>query len=199
MHDLDELDRLLDAAIHSYAEPGVDFGLERRVLDCIAAEEKSVDAESHPRWHRSQHILALSFSAAVCAVLLVVAAPRLFHRSTQRTEESQQVASTVQSSGRAAPAITTRTADLHAQKAVHRRPKSPPALHPALQASLPKLDRFPVSQPLTTEEKALIALAVQHPDRAASVFTHQPAHPPEPLTIAAIRIAPIEMPSPGKN
>jgi len=199
MRNHDELDRLMDAALRTYAEPGADSGLERRVLDRIAAGRKSEPAESRPYWLRSRRVLALSFSAAACLVLLAIVAPRLFHRPVQHTEESRQIAAPAQSTGRTAPVITARATDLRIQKTVRHMSKVSPALHPALQVSLPKLDQFPAPQPLTTEEKALIALAEQQPDHADNLLTDQLAQPPEPLTVAAIKIAPIEMPSPGKN
>lgn len=199
MHDHDELDRLVDLALTTYADPGPDSGLEQRVLLRIAGENRLVPALSHLGWFRTWRSLAIAAPLAACAILLIFAVSRFFHPSPQPPTVTRQIIAPAQSTHGSTSALTAHSTDLHEQNPVHHRPKSLLAMHRALQASLPKLDQFPAPQPLTQEEKALIALATQYPNRAGSLFADHPPQEPEPLTIVAIKIAPIETPSPGDN
>jgi len=203
MRNHDQFDQLLDSALRTYA--GSDSGLEQRVLARVAAESEPMHAElwwtTLLRWRP----LALALSIAICAVLLLVAAPRLFRSPPQHPGQHPNQArhgiAPPQNKRNMEQAIVTNPnpTKLARANATRHPSNGHPARHAMSPESLPKLEQFPAPQPLTPEEKALVALAAQNPKLAASLFANEPVQEPRPLTIAAIKIAPIEMPPPGKN
>jgi len=66
-------------------------------------------------------------------------------------------------------------------------------------AALPKLDVFPTPQPMTPQEKALVASTARasKPQLLALVTAQQ--NPEGPVTIAAIQIPPLEPIDQGNN
>ena len=82
-------------------------------------------------------------------------------------------------------------------------PAPPAALPPSLPAPLiahvvpehprrvPRKERSPSPQPLTPEERALVALATQNPERAHELIEPAEPRPIEPLEIPKLEIPPL--------
>jgi hypothetical protein len=62
----------------------------------------------------------------------------------------------------------------------------------------PKLDVFPAPQPVSEQEKALLAFAQQSAEARQEAF-EVPRNDDAPLQISAIQIQPIPQPDEGKN
>ncbi len=182
----DDLDRLIDAALASYADPGPDSGFERRLLARIRTTSSQ---------HRRRLIWAAGLPAlATAGLMLLFVADTSRHTSPgSRQEKVSQI-----ESARTAPpgmlnAPSPRAAvgvSMHARRSA--RSGAPMASIP------PKLDTFPSPAPLSNEERALVTFvaetpATQHQDLATWL---QPA---EPIHIAAISIPSIKPPAEGKE
>ena len=66
-------------------------------------------------------------------------------------------------------------------------------------APLPKLDVFPTPQPLTAEERALVAFAANAPKPELKAVVDAQPQADAPLSIAAIEIQPLDSPDQGGN
>ncbi len=64
MRDNDEFDRMLHAALSTYADPGPGSGLQKRIL-------ARIDAASRPTLRRNRILVALAVPAAACLVFLI--------------------------------------------------------------------------------------------------------------------------------
>lgn len=193
MPERDELDRLIDSELARYAEPRV--GLEQRILARIEAES------SRRSWLLSRWRLWALAGAVVAIVLLGVSVPRVLHRETDvntaraASPDHERIASTkgvtpeVHVQFRALPQIAKRH---------HVEGRSIPT-EVAANARHPKLDVFPSPQPLSAQERALLALATQSPDTERETLLANQRRQDSPLDIAAIRIPPITLPDEGKN
>jgi hypothetical protein len=177
------LDRLIDAALATYADPGPASGLEARLMARIDAEREHQHRGF--RWLWACGALA----AAACTVLLIApwrsasphAAPRITARS-ERPEADAPSGTSVSQPGKPA------TAQLH--KA---------GLHTTAHNAPPKLGVFPIPTPLTGEEQALVHFATRNSEAQVKslMAVEQPVD--APIDIAAISIPPIKPPSEGKE
>lgn len=192
MHDdPDELDRLLDSALATYADPGPHSGLEQRILGRISAETAS---SARCRW------LAWAIALPAAAGLLIFVlishpwinhAPALpkqanvLHRPTPSIEAANRPSSK--------PAQTRRS------KAPLRRQRPRHSALVARSAPLPKLAIFPTPRPLSPQEQALVNFAAHAtvPERESLIAAQQ--QPDAPLHISAIQIEPLQPPAAGAN
>ncbi|HLY43527.1 MAG TPA: hypothetical protein VKR52_20105 [Terracidiphilus sp.] len=195
MHEKDELDRLIDSALASYA--GAEDGLEERVLAHVA-EVAPQRAARRLMW-----AVAFTLPLAACMLLLILmprwrgeSAPNKGGGSGSTIARNVQRVSPPPSEKRF-PALRQ-----HVRSGSMNRIASAPwssdrrsATHP----SLPKLDVFPTPQPLSAEEQALLSFATQapEPDRKAALDAQQ--NRDAPLVIASIKIPPLATPDEGKN
>lgn len=175
MADRDPLDRLLDAALSSYAEPA--NGLEERVL-------RRVSRAAAPR--RRFVWLWPAGLAAAATLLLVVAAP---WRSSLPPHT--------------APRATA--APPPARAAVEPPPAPPRLQHTAAHraiaapAPLPKLDIFPAPSPLTHQEQALLQFVAQSSAQQQHALLAERQQADAPIRISAITIPPIASPAEAKE
>jgi hypothetical protein len=182
-----ELDRAIDAALSTYADPGPDFGLEARLMARINTARIQAEGEYRHRGSRSLWACG-ALAAAACTVLLIApwrsASPHAAARITAR-ERPEAVAAAGTSIPQPGKPTTAQShiAGLHAT--AHNAP--------------PKLGVFPIPTPLTGEEQALVHFATQNSE--AQVKSLLPAEQPAdaPIDIAAISIPPIKPPSEGKE
>ena len=195
MREEDQLDRMLDASLSSYGDPGPDSGLAGRILARVASEQSS---NRSPRW-RSRFLLWAALPAAACLLLTLLllrsaGRPGAIHPSATLP----QPASTNTISK--APGIT---GGKPAQKAtdivVHHAQIRPSATVAKSAAARPKLDVFPLPQPLSPEEQALYAFATQVPEKQRQAILAAQQNDDAPLNIAAIHIQPLEISDTGKN
>lgn len=191
----DQLDRLLDSALASYADPGLDSGLERRMLNRIASE-----AASAPRRRWLPWGMALPIAAGLLLFLV------LFYRGANHPPATSPRHAQVTPRSLAAPAeaanrpvsrpIQTRSVESP------RRPRRPRHVAAAVRsAPLPKLEVFPNPRPVSAEERALAQFAARAPQsvqqalakslRQEVLLTVPSIHS---LPVASVRTLPFESP-----
>jgi hypothetical protein len=189
----DPLDLLLDSALATYADPdlagGGDSGLEDRVLAALASARNSSDipvTNSRRRWLP----WAIAIPIAACLLSLWLATSRGNHAPSTPLQQVHRSQPT--------PALPTSSVSIASQSTPHRTiPHNRSALPPsaALTASaepLPRLDVFPTPQPLTPQERALVAVAVQTPLPLRAALAQAQIQDDPPIRIAAIHIPPLE-------
>jgi hypothetical protein len=171
-------DRLLDSALSSYAEPGPDSGLERRVLVQIAEGSRTQP--------RSVRLWALALATAVPLLLLV--APAIHTRSNRHIARTDRAS---QSLPHALPATAPSMAVSPARP--HLLPRA------AHRESLPKQDVFPTPFPITPEEQALATVALRAPAPELHALAEAQQKDDESSCIAANRYQPHNPPAQGGN
>ncbi len=206
MPDKDDLDLLLDSALATYADPGPERGLEDRLLAALQAAHGSGERRRWFDWPRLTWAVAVP--VAIC--LLWVSLARVVHApSTQSQVPSQPGPSLSSKAPTQPPAVTVRPSGAKAQTnsaQISARLKSCPVTKHACDVSadvanaahLPKLDVFPAPQPLSAEERVLVAAINGSPaEREALAVSKRPAD--VPLSIADLNIPPLAPPDEGKN
>ena len=199
MPEKDELDVLLDSALATYADPGPDSGLERRVLAALAAERAPGQERGAGRARWMPWVIAVPVAASLLLWLLI---PRNNHSPSVQTEVAHRSDQVQRSSTiTAAPsARSDKRKEIHPSgaKALVHFSKDAARLKPcpfktvegANCAPLPKLDVFPTPQAMTPQEQALVSATTEAPVplRKALVEAQEDA----PVHIAAIHIPPVE-------
>lgn len=184
MADRDDLDRLLDAALSTYADASPD--LAPRVLT-------QVSARAATRSRRLLWIWGAGLVTAMAAALLLLIAP--WHtpqpQLAPRTEASVLPPSPEHTIPAEAPSAT-HDAVAHAQRITFTR-------IPAISAPPPKQDIFPAPRPLSAEEQALAHLvAHSSQDQRRDLLAAQ-QQSDAPIRISDISIPPIQPPDEGKE
>jgi hypothetical protein len=189
-----ELERLIRTSIASYGEPARDSELTRRILAQIATEPPRLATLRLLRW-----VVALPIAACLIAAIALFEL-RLGHAPGNLADRAHVVA----------PPTNDSPVGL-AQTPPHQSPreKRPTAARNGAQRELtfvmaekkthplPKLDVFPTPQPLTPAERALIQFVTSAPNSEGKPTIEAPKQADMPVTIAAIKIQPIEMPDLG--
>jgi len=183
MLERDDLDRRLDSALATYAEPRT--GIEQRILARIC-EARDAGRASRRRWL----LWAVTIPAFCILLYIVIPGP-----TKNREKSEEQVAKELQPSRPAGEG--SQKEPLHAAMHLRRQTESIKP-HAAAVPAQPKLDVFPAPRPLSAQEQALIRLADQTPElQRAALAT--PEQEDAPLQISAIQIPPISPPDEGKN
>ena len=216
MPEKDEIDRLLDSALATYADPGSDSGLEQRVLSALAAVRLPAQERSLGAWWRRRLVWAVAVPFAA-SLLLWISLAKINHAPSNHIRHADKpetaktngaivphVAPPIEAGGAAHSSETK--ARLHsatpvASFASARGTKSCPfkTRDAANCAPLPKLDVFPTPTPPSTEERALVVVANTGPAsrRDALIESQQPTD--APLSIAALNLPPLAVPGEGEN
>ena len=194
MPDNDPLDLLIDSALKNYADPGLDSGLEQRVLDAVRARMSPKKKTARRlRWLPS----ALALPVATCLLLYFVSTPKKTHLPPRSADQARQAHEPAVESANNHPALRTGLPP----KGKRPIPKAQPrtvnlALNPAPP---PKLDVFPTPRPLTQEEQALVIIANQTPKPVLEALILAQEQDEAPVAIAAIHIPPLDPPEPDGN
>lgn len=184
---LDTLDRLLDAALSTYADPGPDSGLEAGILARIGTERRSGQ-------RRSWRLLWAAGLPALAACLLLLLAPALWrHAAPHTAPRIQPSAEHPLAASSAPPALAkpVRRSVRHAARTPGRPIPQP--------AATPKLDVFPAPAPLSRQEQALVRFVATTSVAQRKDLMQAQQQAVAPLRIAAISIPPIEPPAEGKE
>ncbi|MFP5209968.1 MAG: hypothetical protein ACLGRW_11835 [Acidobacteriota bacterium] len=192
-------DVLIDAALATYADPGPDSGLDRRVMARIAEARISAEAAPAPRHRWLPWAIALPVAACLLLFLLMLSGPKPLHSPASTPEQASQSQEAPIVVARTAPSTAPQAVPAHRAKAPGHEPRSRAAALAAKPAPLPKLDVFPTPRPLTPEEQALVEFAAHATKAERESFFAAQQQADEPLHIAAIQIPPIEPPAPGTN
>ncbi len=223
MPEKDDLDRLLDSALATYADPGPESGLEERVLKTLQAERT---AGERRRWFeapRSRWLpWAVTVPIAVCLVVLwisigrTVRAPSTQQQIAALPDRSQKPSLTVQKTtqptavkgGPAGAKARSNSAEESARlnscpvtkPEFSDAPAQPgkPCVDVAQGTPRPKLDVFPTPQPMTSEERALGVIAKQTPLPLRKALA-EAQQDDSPVHLAAIHNPPLlESPDQGQ-
>jgi len=196
MRDKDDLDLLLDAALSTYADPGVDSGLEARILARVTNSQNSVESETAPRRRWMPWVFALP--AAAC-LLLFFTVPKTPHAPSGQAPQMQRSELHPSVIAHSDPSATFLTAQPRRARTPARAAQYKPAQLIASAVARPKLGVFPTPRPLTPQEQALVVFATRTPEQQRETVVEAQKQDNEPLSIAAIHIPPIEPPEEGKN
>jgi hypothetical protein len=190
MCDDNKLDHLLDAALSTYADPGLNFGLEERVLAHIAVAR---DTEAEPPIsvtllrpgkgtpnRRGWLPWAIALPAAACLLLFFFVPKTDTHRSSQ-TKQAPPL-----------PTLVAARAEVPKARSMRHKQQFQPVARMTQPAPLPKLDVFPTPRPLTAEEQTLIAFISHASDAERKALIESQKQLQAPISIAAIRIPPLE-------
>jgi hypothetical protein len=189
MPERDDVDRMLDSALSSYATPAPDF--KERLLRSLASALTPASPNRHrsrPRHSWLRWVIALP--AAACILVGLV----MLQRTPQTPKVGTQQARSAPAVPRAAlPALSPAPPQPRLQRALHPSHASLPAF-----ASGPKRDMFPTPQPLTPLEESFVAYAKSAPESDRRALLSAQQHENAPLSISAIQIPPITPEPVGK-
>jgi hypothetical protein len=167
--EMDELERVLQEGISRYADAEPLAGLEERIIARVRMTESS--RSSRAEWWA---VLAVGVAALVVGGFV--------HLGVGHTESRPLSIAAVEKA--AVPDLKPkRTAAIKVFK---------PSVHSHSRAPLPKQPEFPTPSPLTSEERLLLAMVKQDPERTAQAFDSLRKRESEPLEIAPLVIPPLE-------
>jgi hypothetical protein len=185
-----DLDRLIDAALKTYAESHTDANLAGRVLTRIANEPARRPRLGWLAWS------AVALPAAICLLLLVHFGPRTTKPRVIAPMQSAQVHT---GADRSVPPSPHATRKAERAREIRRAAPHPHALVAATAPQpLPKLDVFPTPTPPTPQERALATYVAKAP-KAEQQALAQSEQEPNPLNVASMRVMPLEAPDEGAN
>lgn len=210
----DELDRLLDSALATYADPGPDAGLEGRVLASLAIAQERRERRGFPV--RTRTWLPWTIALPVAASLLVWIgmnttphAPLQSSEPPQETSKNAPMTTTQPDAGEEKHPSWAKPHSAGAKqspqlkscpiKAEDAGPCSSGRREVATIAPLPKLDMFPTPRPLTPEERVLVTVARDGSEAEREALVAPPPQSDVPLNIAALNIPPLAASGEGKN
>lgn len=166
----DAVERVLGEGLARYAGQEPLAGLEQRVLDRVRGEGAARRA-GFRRW---------GFIAAGVAVAALVAAAVLW--MTPHPPEA------IPSLAR----VMGPPPDLASSNQAPRMADARPVKKHRIAAGLPRRRQFPTPAPISSEERALLALAARAPDLARRAFAHSKPLSIEPIRLEEIKIEPLE-------
>jgi hypothetical protein len=192
MHDSDDLDRKIDAALAGYGDP---FAMDRPAEPALAERmlagvRRSIAAESAPRRVRWL-VWTWTLAAAVCVLVLVLFGLRPPHRQPNQARQTQRQGAKPQ----VAKAITEGTAEAGmpvVRKASRARSNIPAQAMAEKPDRLPKLDVFPTPQPLSGEGEALAFFVRRAPAHEVRELLLAQSHVDTPITIQELEIPPLQ-------
>jgi hypothetical protein len=167
--NMDELERVLQEGISGYADGEPLAGLEERVISRVRMKERS--RRSRADWWA---VLAVGAAALLVGGFVYL---RMEHTKPPPISVAVVTKSVI-------PDLAPRrTAAIRVSK---------PRGHSHAKAPLPKQPEFPTPFPLTSQERLLLAMVQQDPERTAQAFESLRKRASEPLEIAPLVIPPLE-------
>jgi hypothetical protein len=188
--DQESLHRWLDRALVEYGNTEPRPGLESRVLANLYAERERITARQRWFW-------ALTLTATAAVLILAVwmesdtalrtKIPAPMSASEQQAESKQRAVET------AKPDVFQQSRKIASPRADRNR-----TLHGVKAAAAPKLDRFPSSQPLSEQERLLLAYLNQTPKEEV-MLTIAKAKSNEDLRVKDLQIQSLENETPASE
>lgn len=178
-----ELDRLIDAALDTYAAPSPDANLARKVLARLAKEPASRPRLRWLLW------VGGALPAAICLLLAVYSGLRIAKREGPPPIPRAQVHEVAQNSVPPLPRATSRI--VAAPQIAHAAPPKKRLTAATAPHPFPRLDVFPTPTPLTPQERALAEYVARMPQAARRALA-QSEQEETPLTVSSIRVMPLE-------
>jgi hypothetical protein len=213
MPERDELDLLLDAGLATYADPGLDSGLEERVLSALAAARMTTQERSRSAWWPKRLAWAVAVPLAA-SLLLWISIAKISHAPSSHIQQAYKpetaktpnaIAPRIEAGGPAHPseakARVHPATSMRLIGSTQDKMKSCPlrTSEAAKCAPLPKLDVFPKPTPPSMEEQALVIVANTGPASRREALIESQQHADAPLSIVALNIPPLAAPGEGKN
>jgi len=194
MPERDDLDRLLDSALNTYAEPR--SGLEKRALARVMAHvDEARGGGPAPRRRWLVWVAAIPLTACIALYVSISGNRQPPTNSVQQAPKHEQASiSPPQAAPKKVPHSAGQSRARAASKVIQHRGTTAVTA----DAPKPKLDVFPAPQPLSAQEQALIVLAKQSPELRQEALARA-QQDVAPLRISAIQIPPISPPDEGKN
>jgi len=193
MPEHDELDLLVQSALAAYADPGHESGLEERILARIAAEGAPAPRRRWLPW-----AIALPVAAGLLVLVLLSA-----HRKTAPTQAHHLQAPLAQQTEVADVGRKALTAPRPAKREKAGGVPGPPRARGNVTAAkappLPKLDVFPMPQPLSPEERAFAVFAARATETERQSLIEAREQADTPIRITAIEIQPLNPSGNGGN
>jgi hypothetical protein len=182
--DQENLHRWLDRALVEYGDTEPRSGLEARVLANLSAERKRITARQRWFW-------ALTMAATAVVIILAVWMESNTGLPTQ-VLTSVTTASEQQAESKQRPVETAEPDALQqSRKIASPRVRRNRTVHSFETAAAPKLDRFPSAQPLSDQEKLLLAYLNQTPKQEV-MLTIAKAKSNEDLRVKDLEIQSLE-------
>jgi len=177
----DELDKLIDGALSGYSSAEPMEGLEERVLQRVHAAGAARRGPWLRRCGFAIPALAALFVAAI--VLRTSWKPVPHTASTTRSHPARTIVALKPPSpaARESPALVARVSRAKPRNRTRQEHRLP-------SRALPKLQYFPTPEPMTKEERALVAWVARNPAEAREVFADLRRRVEEPVTIQPIAV-----------
>lgn len=183
-----DLEELIHSSIATYGEPALNSELAQRILARIAAEARPVASRRWLAW-------AVAVPVAACLIAFLVET-RPVHNSAIHNNQASIPA---EPHTDLSPVASNHAQPENRKKPIRNVVSSHRTTVAAETKSLPKLDVFPTPRQLSPEEQALADFAARAPISERKSLVEAQQQPDLPLTIAAIKIQPIELPELGTN
>jgi hypothetical protein len=177
----DELDKLLDEALANYSSEEPRPGLEQRVLHRVRA----AGTPHRFGWRR----WAIAIPALASLVLLAVT--HLGKPLATAYRGQPQPAAVAPNLAATRLPATTVVEPGERRSVPARRPQRIVNRPVAAQSALPKRGVFPLPEPLSPEERALLDLVTHFPDQAREVLIEASQRSSQPIEIPRIEIPPL--------
>jgi hypothetical protein len=193
MPEQDEMDLLIHSALSSYADPGRESGLEKRILARIAEEDALVTGRRWLPW-----AIALPVAAGLLLLLMLSAhrqtvTPLAHHLQVPLAQQTE-----VANAGRE-PSTDHRLTRRESSGGGIRLLNSRGSIDTGKTELLPKREVFPTLQPLSPEERAIANFVARATETERQSFIEAQKRDDAPLSIAAIEIQPLDPPNQGGN
>jgi hypothetical protein len=193
MPEQDEMDLLIHSALSSYADPGRESGLEKRILARIAEEDALVTGRRWLPW-----AIALPVAAGLLLLLMLSAhrqtvTPLAHHLQVPLAQQTE-----VANAGRE-PSTDHRLTRRESSGGGIRLLNSRGSIDTGKTELLPKREVFPTLQPLSPEERAIANFVARATETERQSFFEAQKRDDAPLSIAAIEIQPLDPPNQGGN
>jgi len=181
--DQENLHRWLDTALVEYGNTEPRPGLEARVLANLSAERERITARQGWFW-------ALTLAATAAVIVLAV---WMESNTGLRTKVPTSVTTASEQQAESKPDVLQQSRKI-ASPRVHRNQP----VHSFEAAAVPKLDRFPSTQPLSEQERLLLAYLNQTPKQEV-MLTIAKAKSNEDLRVKDLEIQPLENETPASE
>lgn len=176
-----ELNRLLDEALQSYAaEP--DSLLEHRILASVRSEAHLNGKAAGARW------MGWGLAAIACVVVVGIAIFVSYSRRHQVQPAQSPVAATPRQPGNSQPIVVTSPVGVRPSRRASAHTPKTVAIVAKLPAEAPKLEVFPLPEPPTAQERALVAFSKNPPWKQQPPLVHAEELEVEPIRIAEIHV-----------
>jgi hypothetical protein len=187
MRNKDELDKMIDAALATYGDPGAD-DLEVRVLRGVRLRLVSESKPRRLRWLACS--AALAAAACVLALVFFISRPAMKPVNNAHTQQTPRDTKAVAAT--TPPPATPQETVPRPANAMRTRNPLPVSTQTAKAEPLPKLNVFPAPAPLDGQVEVLAFFIRQAPPNEVKELLAEQAQADAPLEVKELEIPPLE-------